>query len=400
MILRQFLIVTTVCLAAITSQAEIVKAGYFGGLDLVPMEGARLTQLDQEPAVVLIFAADANSVDATAQFDQWFRDPNRPRVNVYAISVGPQDTPFEVISEVLRQRGLQVPTFHLRGGNLLNGKEYRLLVLDRGGQIRREFPTLDFAAVSAELGASGAASSTAITRTVTTTQTAVSIDGGPVATPTPVPDGVVVEDVTSNEPIYYNQRYGLTIQFPPNWTYRIAKNGDGAVCKSPTGRLDLRVWATPNETATGGGAGKMTPKEYIEQFIGALGEQNNTQVSVDNRLVVEDDELRGRDYTYSYGKQLEGVGAPGPTVRYRGRIQVFEAGGVLKAAGAEAPSREFDAASNTVIEPFFLSFHPRIEKPDDAGTDGTRPAARDSAVPVPTAPPDSGSAAPPVRRSF
>jgi hypothetical protein len=212
---------------------------------------------------------------------------------------------------------------------------------------------------------------------------------------------VVVEDVTSNEPIYFNKRYGITVQFPPNWTYRIAKNGDGAVSKSPTGRLDLRVWATPNETAVGGAAGKMTPKEYIEQFISALGEQNNTQVSVEQRLVVEDDELRGRDYAYTYSKQLEGPEPGGATVRYRGRIQVFDAGGVLKAAGAEAPAREFDAAANSVIEPFFLSFHPRIETPEgSAGSGAAAPSRREGAAPVPTAPPEPGSSAAPARRSF
>jgi hypothetical protein len=349
-------------------QADVVKTGYFAGLELVPMAGARMAQLEAEPAAVLIFAADANSVDATAKFDQWFRDPNRPRVNVYAVSVGPEDTPFDVISEVLRQRELQVPSFHVRGSNLLNSKEYRLLVLDRGGKVRREFDDLDLAALNSELtnpaGSTAAGGSTAAATSTATTTTTISIDGGPAATPTPAPGAVIVEDVNSNEPIYYNQRFGMTVQFPPGWQYRIARNGDGAVCRSPRGRLDLRVWAVPNATAADGSPGKMSPSEYIQQFIKSLGEQNSTEVDVDRRFVVEDDDAKGRDYMYTYARLNAPDNPAAGSTRYRARIQVFELGGTLKVAGAEAPAREFDAAVNSVIEPFFVSFHPRIEAPE------------------------------------
>lgn len=361
------LIALSCVLALSVAQADVVKTGYFAGLDLVPMAGARMAQLESEPAAVLIFAADANSVDATAKFDQWFRDPNRPRMNVYAVSVGPEDTPFDVISEVLRQRELQVPSFHVRGSNLLNGKEYRLLLLDRGGQVRREFDNLDFAALAAEVSNPGATPrSSAATSVSGVTTTTISVDGGPSATPTPVPDGVVVEDVNSNEPIYYNQRFGMTVQFPPGWQYRIARNGDGAVCRAPRGRLDLRVWAVPNNTAADGTPGQMSPSEYIQQFIKSLGEQNNTEPDIDRRLVVEDDEAKGRDYMYTYAHLNEPDNPAGGSTHYRARIQVFEVGGNLKVAGAEAPAREFDSIANSVIEPFFLSFHPRIEAPEGA----------------------------------
>jgi hypothetical protein len=393
-----------ICTAALDlSYADAVKTGYFAGLELVPMAGARMAQLEAEPAAVLIFAADANSVDATAKFDQWFRDPNRPRVNAYAVSVGPEETPFEVISEVLRQRELQIPSFHVRGSNLLSGKEYRLLLLDRGGQVRKEFDNLDLAALNAELTSASTAPQASSQVSATATTTTISIDGGPAATPTPAPNGVVVEDVNSNEPIYYNQRFGMTVQFPPGWQYRIARNGDGAVCRAPRGRLDLRVWAVPDTTAADGSAGQMSPSEYIQQFIKSLGEQNNTEADIDRRLVVEDDDAKGRDYMYTYARLNEPGNPEAGSTRYRARIQVFELGGNLKVVGAEAPAREFDSVANSIIEPFFLSFHPRIETPE-----GGMPPTGNPSVGEQSKPPADGAAgeinrssAPPVpRRSY
>lgn len=378
--------------------ADVVKTGYFSGLDLVPMQGARFAQLEAEPAAVLIFAADANSADATTKFDQWFRDPNRPRVNVYAVSVGPEDTPFEVISEALRQRGMQVPTFHLRGGNLLQGHEYRLLVLDRGGQVRRELGNLDFGALNAALGApAGAAVSSGSTITSSTT---VSVDGGAALTPTPVPQGVTVEDVDSNEPIYYNRQFGITIQFPPGWNYRIARNGDGAVCKAPRGKLDLRVWAAPNNVNTDGSPGTMTPSEYIQQFTKSLGEQNGTEPNIERRYVVEDENSKGRDYMYTYARRNDPQNPAAETVRYRARMQVFDVNGTFKVASAEAPSPEFDAVNNAIIEPFFVSFHPRIQAPDGVPSrpNGTGPDGNSGSENA--APPAGGSSAVAPHKSY
>ncbi|MGI8906841.1 MAG: hypothetical protein ACR2IE_10160 [Candidatus Sumerlaeaceae bacterium] len=394
------LILGMILTVAASCIADVVKTGYFAGLDLVPMQGARITQLEQDPAAVLIFAADANSVDATTKFDQWFRDPNRPRVNVYAVSIGPEDTSFEVISEILRQRELHVPAFHVRGSNLLQGRESRLLVLDKGGQIKRELNGLDFAALNAELGAPGTTAAAA----GSPASTAISMDGGPVATPTPTSTSTVVE-VDSSEPVYHNQQFGMTVQFPPGWNYRIARNGDGAVSKSPRGKLDLRVWAVPNTSSAGGGAGQMSPSEYIQQFTKSIGEQNQSEVNTERRFVVEDEEVKGRDYIYNYSRLLDPGNPAAGSARYRARIQVFDSNGMLKVAGAEAPIREFDAAANTVIEPFFLGFHPRIETPDGV----TPPPAADAralpgASPVPTAPPATPTPAagtpPPAQRSY
>ena len=64
-------------------------------------------------------------------------------------------------------------------------------------------------------------------------------------------------------------------------------------------------------------------------------------------------------------------------VRYRGRMQVFESDGNFKAVGAEGPGAEFDG-NQQIIEPFFLSFRPKIVD------ENVEPA---SAVPITDAPP-------------
>lgn len=356
-------------LVTVSVPAEAVQNGYFQGLDLIPMQGTNMRQLEEEPAVVLLFAADANSTDQTSAFDAWYRKTDRPKVNAYAVSVGPGGTPFEVIQEVLRQRDLQVPVFHVRGSDLLEGRDWRLIILDNGGKVRRSFDTLDFAAVEQELAGQGQA--VAESGETTAPAPAVAIEAAP----------------TPSTPLYQNLPYGMTIEFPPDWPYREAKNKDGAVARGPQGRLDLRVWALPNTVGTDGQPGEMTAVEYIDQFLDGLAEQNQTRVNMERRLVVEDESDKGRDAIYSYGRLIEPENPSAGYIRYRGRIQVFASDGILKVAGAEAPAPEFDAAANSVIEPFFLSFHPRVEGGTEAGSS---PA---SAAPAP-----SGSAA--RRRSF
>lgn len=332
-------------------EAVLIRSGFFSGQDMVPMQGTTMRQLEAEPAAVLFFTPEAASIDETSRFDQWYRDPGRPKINAYAVSVGPEETPFDVIAEVLRQRELKVPTFHIRGGNLLQGKEFRLLLLDNGGQVRRAFENLDFAALEQELNFQRSSAGASGTVTATNNADQVTTDVGHLQT---------------NEPLYRNHQFRMQVEFPPDWTYRVARSNDGAIAKSPeTGRVDLRIWALPDSGAStdpGTGASvAISPVQYIEDYLEGISELNHTRVSVDRRLVVEDDDARGRDYVYSYTRLLDPEDPGAGSIRYRGRIQAFVYDGFVKAAAAEGPVGEFDAMSQEIIEPFFLSFHPKLE---------------------------------------
>ncbi len=104
-----------------------------------------------------------------------------------------------------------------------------------------------------------------------------------------------------------------------------------------------------------------SPVQYIDDYLSGIGDLNRTRVSVDRRLVVEDDDIRGRDYIYSYLRLLDPEDPASGSTRFRGRVQVFVHGGYIKAAAAEGPAGEFDAMMQEIVEPFFLSFHPKLE---------------------------------------
>jgi len=372
--------------SALSAHAVLVRSGFFSGMDMVPMQGTTMRQIEDEPAAVLLFKPEAGTVEVTAQFDRWFSDPARPKINAYAVSIGPEETPFDVMAEVLRQRELKVPTFHIRGGNLLQGQEYRLLLLDNGGQVRKAFEKLDMPALEQELGvrreapvAAASADPAAATSTVTTvTVTQVGVAPG--------------EMSNVNEPLYRNSQFRMQVEFPTGWTYRVAKSNDGAVAKAPNGQLDLRVWALPNDVAPNGAPGSMTAIEYIDEFLSGIGEMNKTRVSVDRRLIVEDDEAKGRDYVYSYNKLIEPDNPAAGVVRHRGRIQVFDHDGFIKACGADGPAREFDALDQSLIESYFLTFHPKLETEP-------APAAADLGQPATAAPPVRVEPARPASRT-
>ena len=358
----------------------VAQSGYFAGHDFHPMEGASLELLGREPAAVLIFALEAGTSEITAKFDKWYQDPDRPGVTVYAIAASPETTSYVLAEEVLTQRGLKVPAFYVRGKALLNGKEYRLLLLDRGGNVRRSFSTLDLSALETELGFARSKTATDVgSSAVQTIQNALKSDSNSAR------QGSGGESELLTAPVYHNQRFEMTIGFPPGWGYRVSKNGDGAVARSPIGQLDLRVWGLANTE----GQEPQSPADYIDSFTRSLGQKYQSQVTVERRLVVEDEDAKGRDYVYSYLRPSEPGQEGSRKSRYRGRIQVFSQGGVLKAAAAEASVSEFSAAEGPIIEPFFLSFHPRIENVDtdqapvrgSAGTVVTPGSATDSPPP-------------------
>lgn len=354
--------------APLTLIAQKADTSYFQNLGLTPVGTASRSLITQEPAAVLVFSGSAGSADATALFNTWVNKTTRDfRGAAFGVAYKPAGQAKEIIEEVLSQRDIQFPVF-LTETDLLGGRDYRLMVV-AGGQAH-DVPGLDFAALDAELARHSGEGRSGPEATSTpdasqdrearadATPAPEGEDGAPPAAPTPAPVG---------QGLYYNTYYGFTIEFPQGWTYRVARNNDGAVGRAPAGRnVDLRAWAVPASQVPGAeaNAAPMSIPEYIEEHLNLLAEQTGSRVSIIQRYRVDDEGIRGYDYTYNFSRAMDAQGIPrpagqGPMVLHRGRLQVFETNGVFKVASAEAPAGEFER-SGPVIEEFIQSFHPFI----------------------------------------
>ncbi len=323
--------------------------GFFFGIEMDPVGNAAVTALETEPAVALIFAADQKTADVTRQFNEWYNSPSRPAVEAYAIAVEPGDTSSEVLLEAINQRKLDMPVFIARSDMLL-GDDFRIVVLNNDQEVQR-FTTLDVAGVNDALAGLGI--------TIPEQQTPASNVETGAGT---LPDGSAYSSVTTTtttdpvilggpkgDSLYLNETYGMSIQFPPGWRYQVAANQDGAVAFEPTGsKMDMRLWALAAE-------GINSAQEYMDQTLEALAEENRTRVNVERNIRVVQDGSAGVDVTYNYTRLIDGAVPARGALLYRGRIKVFLAKGVIKAARVAAPSGEFLALFPT-INSFISSF--------------------------------------------
>ena len=338
------------------------RDGFFTGVELEPIANASIGTVEAEPAVALMFATDQNTADVTRQFNDWYESASRPDVAVYAIAVGPANLSREVVVEAVQQRELKMPVYLTRTDMLL-GDSFRVLVLDDDREIDR-FTSMDPVALNASLkragfsvAAASVPSSTPAPGVTVTTTTTIMTAPAPVATvPTTTGEPMVLGG-PGGDRIYSNEDIGLSVEFPPDWEYRVPAKNDGAVAIPPTGsRLDLRVWSV---IAT---AGVSSAEQYVDNTLDALARKYGVRISVERRFQVNADGEDGYDVTYQYVRSLNPANPALGGLLYRGRMQVFLIGDRIKAASAEAPSGEFQAATPTV-ESFIRSFSTRAAAP-------------------------------------
>lgn len=304
------------------------------------MLGAKPSLLGQDPAAVLVFTASSAGFEAAKNFDAWYKQPHKYPYAIYAILVNSEKRPAEMLEEALRQRNFSFPLF-ITEDDLLEGKPVRILLLSGGAF--RELPEFDATGVESRMNDLAAHSGLEAAAPATSEKDSASTGPG---------------EKKSEARHYANRRYGFMIEFPPNWEFRAAQNGDGAVGKAPANStLDFRAWGTPTFEETEQGMRRLNIKSYLAQHLEFIGESAKSQVSVDRKYVVHDDSnAEGRDYTYSYIK----TGSGGEQQRMKGRIQLFELNGALKVANVEGPAQEFDR-SEKMIEDYFYSFRPLLE---------------------------------------
>jgi hypothetical protein len=394
-LLRSFFLLAIFAFATTQSFARVAQSGYFRGTDFEPFGSARFSLLSDEPALVLIFATDAKTADITKQFDKWYQGNSRPAINIFGIAVAPADISPEVSHEAVDQRSLNYPVFLART-DLLLGENFKLVLINKG-EVVQSFQTLDFPAIekasrqltttaqsstaNADSPMPGVVTPTPSPRTVIEPSRAAVPSPSPSIAPpvatvsihvsdttAPTPLGGVAETVTtaviaaSTEPAlktgtYENTRYRMSAEFPPEWTYQEARNGDGAVGNPPPrAHLNLRVWAIALNSSK-------DPFDYISESLDSLGLKYDSHVSVERKFVVKDDELQGADETYNYSRPPRDSHPGAPPVLWLGRMQVFVVDSTVKAASAEAPASEFSAAQ-PLINSFFESFDP-MNTPED-----------------------------------
>jgi hypothetical protein len=335
--------------------------GYFYGVEMQPVGAADITVVENEPAVALVFAIDEKNAEVTRQFDAWFQSTDRPQVQVYAIAVNPEGLSNEVALEAINQRDLHMPVF-LAASDMLLGDDYRVLVLNEDSETAR-FSTLDLAGVYDELKKIGVS--------VTAPAPVLAPTPAPVPAATPVPPAAittttvtattttVVSPSTKPDPlilggdgdsgIYINNLYGMRVQFPPGWQYRVAGKRDGAVAIAPEGsEMDMRIWALPAD-------GVSSPQDYVDQRLKSIAETNRTRVHVERHVRVLRSGRDSVDVTYTYTKPIDPEAPARGGLVWRGRMLVFLDDNYVKAAGVSAPSGPFMAAY-PVIESFMHSF--------------------------------------------
>lgn len=330
---------------ALPAPAETIEKGYFTGINLTPLSGATMTMAAADPAAVIVFSTDASSIEATKQFSAWQQQPHSYEYAIFGVVQVREDQPREMAEEVLNQRGIGFPVFSTRA-DLLQGQSSRVLLISRGEADR--LASVDPAAIEARMNEYAAKAGA---------KPAAGSQPGAAASPPPSPAS---GESVSRDPVYANTRFDYSVQFPRGWEYRIADNKDGAVAKPPPGvNLDFRVWAAPNQEIAQGDPGKMTVVEYVNRHIAFISEDIKGRVDIDRKFIVRDDNTEGRDYSYSYTRTAAEPGKPAG--RIRGRIQVFDSGGVFKVAGAEGPAAEFER-SQEMIEDFIVSFKPALQE--------------------------------------
>lgn len=338
MILARIVVVLFTILISSPLSAEKVQSGYLAGVDLRPLGSAPSGILGIEPAAIFVFAADSPDYDALSAFNSWYVQPHGFDYPIFAIGMVPSGFSTDVLEEVLFQREIKVPVFTTRS-DLLEGERKRVLTLDRGQAVL--IPESNATLLESRMNALAEAAGLIPKATLRPTSgTDLATSGTPTA---------------ARSSVYVNRRYGFNVRFPDRWQWTEAQNEDGALGNPPPGAptLDLRVWATRNDEGPDGKSGSMTIPEYLNRHFALLGDAEQAQVNVERRFVVKDEELEGRDYTYSYTK-ANGENR-GRTMR--GRVQAFEVQGVFKVACAEGPAEDFSARKQ-MIEDFLLSFRP------------------------------------------
>ncbi|MCX7717398.1 MAG: hypothetical protein N2111_03210 [Candidatus Sumerlaeaceae bacterium] len=320
-----------------------VESGYFADAEFQPLMDADPRVLEREPAAVLVFAADQSAFTALAEFDKWAQRPHRFDFAIYAVVPGREGDTALVVEEILRQRNVRVPIFFTTSADYLAGEPYKLLVLRGGGALQlTRFSLEDLERRMERASEDAGLEPRSLPASDTQTSPGSPPASGDSATTAPRrPPG--------RKGVYNNSRFGFTVRFPDGWVYRESRSGDGAVGERVAGpsKMDMRVWATPNEFAADGSPGKMTVRDYLTQHIETLGQQEGATVEVEARYVVREGFSEGRDYTYSYTNK-DGE-------KRRGRLQAIEADGVFKVAAVEGPAAEFDRSSS-MIEDFIGSF--------------------------------------------
>lgn len=322
--------------------SELVRDGYFAGQNLNPVGSARTALLGLEPAAVLVFNPEGGK-EALRTFDDWFRQSHGYEYPIYAVAVLAEGGAPDVLEEVLFQMEVKVPVFHTRN-DLLRGRPSMALILERGDAVVLENANAE----SLERQMTRVAEAAGFVPVTVTRPRTDTIVTTAAATPAASP----ATDAQS----YYNRRYDYSVRFPAGWTYRESQNGDGAVGDPPEdSALDLRVWAVQNTTNEDGEAGSMTMPEYLTRHFSFIADDSGSRVAAERRLVVQDGDLEGRDYTYSYMKSSARTRR---SYQVRGRIAVFELRGIFRVVNAEGPAEEF-ARSTKLIDDFMLNFHPQ-----------------------------------------
>lgn len=347
-----------------------------------PVGSAVIETVEQEPAVALLFAIDQETAEVTRQFDAWYQG-ERPDVTVFAIAVVPDGISRAVALEALEQRKLTMPVF-LAASDVLLGESYRVVVLNDDMEVAR-FQSLDLSgvyqaldeigvdvpespAVPPETPARTTADSTTVTQPlregllrVTESEQQASTTGDPTEHSPPADDLILGGEGQPGD--YKNNIYGMEVEFPPGWRFRVAGRRDGAVAIAPRGsQMDLRIWALPAN-------GLSSPQSYVNQRLESIGQRSRTPVRVERQVAVIRDGGQSIDITYAYTRPLDAAG-PGRSILWRGRMLVILHNGYLKVAGATAPNAEF-MGSQHLIESFIRSFQvlqndnfPSSEYPD------------------------------------
>lgn len=368
------------CFAVISGQsyAAAPQDGYFYGVEMDPVGSANISAVETEPAVALVFAVDQETADITRQFDAWFQGANRPQVGVFAIGVVPEGMSRDVAVTAIEQRNLHMPVF-LAVSDILMGEDYRLLVLNNDMETAR-FLTLNWAEAydalekagvsvtaeppvtaatavttatvsstpvpSAATRASAATPTTAIVTTATAATTTARVTP---AEPTPDKSKALVLGGEDSDGIYINKLYGMRVQFPPGWKYRVSGKRDGAVAIEPRGsRMDMRIWALAAEDVN-------SPQQYVDKRLDSIAKSNRTRVQVERQMHLNQDGLESMDVTFTYTKPIdENAPARGGLI-WRGRLLVVMDNGLIKAAAVNAPGGEF-LATFPFVDSFIRSF--------------------------------------------
>jgi hypothetical protein len=316
---------------------EVVENGYFADTDVQPLRGASMNVFGSEPAAVIVFSSDGEGIEAAAKFDAWARQSHMYDFPRFGVVIGAPDETTDILEEVLTQKDVKMPVFYTRA-KLLHGGKFRILAIDRGEA--QDHGSLDFGSLETKMNSLADAAKKA--------------PGTPTPVDSAVPTAATPTPASTKRLEYANTRYSFVVQFPPGWTYKAARNGDGAVGQAPTtSTLDVRVWAVPKSQASGV-SGETGVPDFVIAHLETLGKRAGTEVNIERKFIVREGEFEGRDYLYSYPEKAAG-GEGSKAQTRRGRIQAFDADGVYKVASAEGESAEFER-NRSVIDAFLESF--------------------------------------------